>query len=222
MKWLRWSIAAVVVLSISLNAPNARAISPVGVMFGTTWDGPGQDLQAIVDGYLGAPGLLNVQTDFDGAHAGDLDPWFWAASSFPTLLITEVAGNANTNELGWYRETFSRPVLDGMSQLPHVAGPGPAAQLGHGLRGELRPLLAVTIHSTEKMFGQQRNILDALAQWREHNLECRQAKIKIAPQAEFLAFGTQVAVAGGDNAKRRRPRQRAAHGRHLVLLQHAQ
>lgn len=114
MKWQRLSLAAMMVISSSLAAPSAHAISPVGVVVGTTWDGPGQDLQTIVDGYLGAPGLLNVQADFVGAHVGDLDPWFWAANSFPTLLITEVAANSNTNELGWYRETFTRPMIDGV------------------------------------------------------------------------------------------------------------
>lgn len=128
MKWLRWSAVAVVVMTMLLSAPSAHAVSPVGVVMGTTWDGPGQELQGIVDTYLGAPGLVNVHTDHVGAHVGDLDPWFWAATSFPTLLITEVAGNANTNELGWYRETFARPVLDGIDDgLLFIGGQGGGA-----------------------------------------------------------------------------------------------
>jgi hypothetical protein len=114
MRSLLLSAVAVIAFVTSPSVPVAHAASPVPVVFGTTWDGPGHELQGIVDAYLGVPGAINVQTDFVGAHAGDLDPWFWVGASFPTLLITEVAGNANTNELGWYRETFARPVIDGV------------------------------------------------------------------------------------------------------------
>ena len=114
MKWIL-PAAAAVILSVSLfTIPAAHAASPVPVTFGTTWDGPGQDLQSVVDAYLGAPGLINVQTDYVGAHAGDLDGWFWVGSSFPMLMITEIASNANTNGLGWYAENYSHPVIDGV------------------------------------------------------------------------------------------------------------
>ena len=114
MKWLLPSCLAVLATVSAVCAPVAQAATPVTVAFGTTWDGPGQDLQSVVDASLGAPGLINVQTDFIGAHAGDLDPWFWVGSSFPTLLITEVASNANTSDLGWYSEDFSHPLIDGV------------------------------------------------------------------------------------------------------------
>jgi hypothetical protein len=105
--------AAVLCAAPTLVCP-AQAVSPIPVVFGTSWDGPSHSLQSIVDAYLGTPGALNVQTDFVGAQAGDLDPWFWVGNSFPALMITEVAGNANTNTLGWYRETGVKPVLDGV------------------------------------------------------------------------------------------------------------
>lgn len=111
MKWLLVSVLTATLVTTSGVLP-AAATSPVPVTFGTTWDGPGQDLQTIVDAYIGVPGAVNVQTDYVGAHAGDLDPWFWVGSSFPTLLITKVAANASINELGWYRETFAKPVID--------------------------------------------------------------------------------------------------------------
>ncbi len=114
MKWILSAALAVTVSVPALGISVAHATSPVAVQFGTTWDGAGNDLQSIVDTYIGTPGAINVQTDFVGAHAGDLDPWFWVGSSFPTLMITEVAGDATTNELGWYRETFVQPVIDGV------------------------------------------------------------------------------------------------------------
>jgi hypothetical protein len=92
----------------------ASAIAPIPVAFGTSWDAPSQSLQHIVDNYIGVPGAIDVQADFVGAHAGDLDPWFWVGSNFPALMISEVAGNANTNTLGWYKETLTPPVIDGV------------------------------------------------------------------------------------------------------------
>jgi len=114
MRWLLLTVVAACFAASSLNVVPAHATSPVAVVFGTSWDGPGHELQTIMDAYIGTPGAVNVHTDFVGAHAGDLDPWFWVGSSFPTLMITEVAGNANINELGWYRETFVKPVIDGV------------------------------------------------------------------------------------------------------------
>jgi hypothetical protein len=119
---LRYAVAVSFVTGL-LCAPTVFAASPVPVEFGTTWDTPATDLQGVVDAYLGIPGALNVQTDFVGAHAGDQDPWFWVGNSFPALLVTEVAHNANTNELGWYRETFVTPVLDGVDDGVIFDGP---------------------------------------------------------------------------------------------------
>ena len=106
-------VAAVLCATATIVSP-ARAVSPVPVTFGATWDGPSHTLQSVVDDYLGVPGALNVHTDFIGAHAGDEDAWFWVGNSIPALLITEIAGNANTNLLGWYQETGVTPVIDGV------------------------------------------------------------------------------------------------------------
>jgi hypothetical protein len=114
-------VAAFVCVAGSITSP-ARGASPVPVVFGTSWDAPSQSLQNIVDAYLGAPGAINVTTDFIGAHPGDEDPWFWVGNSFPALLVSEVAGNANTNELGWYRETGGVPVIDGVDDGVVFAG----------------------------------------------------------------------------------------------------
>jgi hypothetical protein len=103
------------VCAAPLCAPQqAHAASPVTIAFGTTWDAPSQSLQKIVDAYIGIPGAIHVQTDYMGAHVGDLDPWFWVGRAIPALMITEVAGNANRNDLGWYKETGTKPVIDGI------------------------------------------------------------------------------------------------------------
>lgn len=114
MRWIVPAFLAVIVCAQPLAVPAAHAASPVSIAFGTTWDSPGQTLQNIVDAYIGVPGVLNVHTDYVGAHVGDLDPWFWVGREIPALLITEVAGNANQNTIGWYKETGSKPVIDGV------------------------------------------------------------------------------------------------------------
>lgn len=94
-------------LAALLATPAGAAVT---VALGTSWDGPTHSLQAIVDARYGA-GHLNVATDYIGAHPGDIDPWFWVGEHFSALLITEIAGNANRNTVGWYRETFTVPVI---------------------------------------------------------------------------------------------------------------
>lgn len=118
----RLFVAACFGLSV-VSASAAHATSPVPVAMGASWDGPGHDLQGIVDSYIGIPGAIDVRTDFIGAHAGDLDPWFWVGGRVPAFLITEVAGNSATNELGWYLETFARPVIDGLDDGIVFDGP---------------------------------------------------------------------------------------------------
>lgn len=99
------------------------ASAAVAVSFGTSWDGAANTLQKIVDARYGA-GAINVTTDYVGAQPGDLDPWFWVGSSFPAVLVREVAGNADRNTVGWYMETGTKPTLDG--QHDGIVFDGPA------------------------------------------------------------------------------------------------
>lgn len=114
MKLGRLMCAVLVAASTFLSVALAGAASPVPITFGTSWDGPGHSLQSILDTYTGSPGAIDAQTGYIGASAGSLDPWFWVGSSIPALLITEIAGNADLNTVGWYRETFALPVIDGI------------------------------------------------------------------------------------------------------------
>jgi hypothetical protein len=114
MRWLLPCALLAALCVIASGTPPVFASPAIPVTFGTTWDGPAYSLQNILDAYVGVPGAVDVHTDFVGGHAGDQDPWFWVGKGFPALMITEIAGHASTNELGWYKETFTRPVLDGV------------------------------------------------------------------------------------------------------------
>jgi hypothetical protein len=108
------------VLAVLISARPAAAIVPV--VFGSSWDGPSNSLQAILDARYGA-GAINVTTDYVGAHAGDPDPWFWVDNKFSALMVREVAGNADYNVLGWYLETGTKPVIDGYGDGVVFSGP---------------------------------------------------------------------------------------------------
>lgn len=113
----------------AMLAPSFSAAGPVEVVFGQSWDGPSANLQGIVDNVYG-PGMINLQTDYIGAQPADLDPWFWVGSEFSAYLVREIAGNANRNTLGWYVETGTKPVIDGIDDgvvFEGVASPGESA-----------------------------------------------------------------------------------------------
>ena len=118
-------LALLLLLALFPLAPRTvLAASPVAIVSGPSWDGPEGELQHIVDGYLGVPGALNVNTDFVGAHAGDIDPWFWVGSGGPVLLVTAIAANKDFNALGWYVETGTAPVIDGIDDGEIFSGTG--------------------------------------------------------------------------------------------------
>lgn len=101
---------------------NGPASATVPVVFGTTWDGPGTTLQEIMDAAYGV-GAVNCGTDYIGAHPGDPDPFYWTGTGFSTLLVREIAGNRDTNALGWYLETGAQPTIDGIDDGIVFAGP---------------------------------------------------------------------------------------------------
>lgn len=110
--WLKAKTCALAAsLAAVLAVPAGAGVVPVTI--GASWDGPSQTLQKIVDGLYG-PGSINVQTDYMGAHASDPDPWFWIDNKLSALLVTEVAGNADYNVVGWYEENGTKPVIDGV------------------------------------------------------------------------------------------------------------
>ncbi len=97
----------------------------VTVVWGDSWDGPSAGLQHIVDDLYGA-GHVDVKTDYLGAKAGDPDPWFWVDNQFSALLVKEVAGNADYNQVGWFQDNGSFPVLVNDGVHDGVVFDGPA------------------------------------------------------------------------------------------------
>lgn len=129
---MRWVLAATLAAAaITSPLATAHAAAPLNVAFGTTWDAPSTRLQNIVDSYIGTPGAVNVTADYVGAHTGDIDPWFWVDNRISALLVSEVAGFANNNQLGWYLEDAVNPsVIDGIDDgliFDGPAGPGSSA-----------------------------------------------------------------------------------------------
>ena len=115
-----WFVAA----ALCITAPAGAAVK---VVWGESWDGPSYNLQNIVDGLVGA-GRIDVKTDFLGAKLTDPDPWFWLDSRVSALLVTEIAGNRNRNQVGWYVENGVKPVLrnDGVNDGLVFDGPAGA------------------------------------------------------------------------------------------------
>lgn len=101
------------------------ALAAHAVVFGQSWDGAANRLQALLDNTYGV-GAIDVETDYIGHDAGDIDPWFWVDSSFRSFLVREVAGNADYNVLGWYEESETRPVIDGVNDGVVFDGPSGA------------------------------------------------------------------------------------------------
>ncbi len=97
----------------------------VKIVMAESWDGPTKNLQQIVDGFYGA-GQINVKADFLGAKDSEPDPWFWLDNQFSALLVKEVAGNANYNQVGWYQEKGSFPVLKNNGVDDGLVFDGPA------------------------------------------------------------------------------------------------
>ena len=111
-------------------------------------------------------------------------------------------------------------VFQGVAQLAHVAEPGQRLQEAHRLRQQRqRPRL----EAAQEMLGQQHDVLGALAQRRQVDLEDVEAEEQIVAESAPRRRG---APGPGASPARMRMLQRlrliAADRQHLVVLQHAQ
>jgi hypothetical protein len=111
-----------------LSLAATQSASAFTVVWGTTWDGPGHELQTIVDARYG-PGAINVQTGYIGYNASQPDPWYWIDHSFSGVIVTEVAGNSNNNYIGWYKDEGVQPVIDGIDDGIVFTGPANSSSL---------------------------------------------------------------------------------------------
>lgn len=120
---MRRQLVVFVVLSMLIALPaNAGEVGPVQILTSDSWDGPSENLQGMINEAYG-PGLIDAGLEYIGARVGDLDPWFWVDAHFSAFLVKEVAGNANRNILGWYLETGTKPVIDGIDDGVIFDGP---------------------------------------------------------------------------------------------------
>ena len=101
-----WAAFALLVLTVG---PLAAASGPIVV-------GPDRhelrELQRRVDRLVG-PGQVDVRTDFLGANPGDPDPGLWQNPGH-AMELTLVNRRSPSCEVGWYAESSTRPVLDGV------------------------------------------------------------------------------------------------------------
>jgi hypothetical protein len=81
----------------------AAAVPPLPIQFGNDV----KRLQNLVDQQYG-PGHIDVTKDFVGAHAGDIDPWFWVGYQNTALQINLLRLTAHC-QVGWYLENGSQP-----------------------------------------------------------------------------------------------------------------
>jgi len=108
-------ILTIALLLIATGFAPRPAHAAMQVLFGDSWDRPGNSLQDIVDSRYG-PGAFDVHTAYIGRLASQPDPFYWIDARFAGLIIREVAGYAGMNVLGWYREPEAgqSPVIDGV------------------------------------------------------------------------------------------------------------
>ncbi len=90
------------------------------VTFGTSWDGI--SLQSVLDAEYGV-GVIDAQNDYIGANSGDPDPVYWEDLGIYGIIVREVAGYSPQNTFGWYKETLSQPVIDGVDDGVIFDGP---------------------------------------------------------------------------------------------------
>jgi hypothetical protein len=117
-------LALFVCTVLCFAAPSSAALI---VVMGDSWGGPSKNLQAVVDGLYGA-GRIDVTADFLGEKAGEPDPWSWVDNRFSALLVKQVAGNADYNQVGWYEETGRMPVLKNDGVHDGLLFDGPSGQ----------------------------------------------------------------------------------------------
>src|ERR1035438_9690138 len=71
------------------------------------------------------------------------------------------------------------------------------------------------------MIDEQRNVLFAIAQWRQRDAKNIQTVIQVRPESSFFNQRRQILVGGGDGAEIHFNRLVAAHTRNLLFLEDA-
>lgn len=105
-------LRAAVLSALLFSAHPALATSPVPIVMGPSRDGALHDLQRKVDRLIG-PGRIDVTRDYVGAKPGEPDPFTWTNTG-RAFDVTLLDRKSSHGVLGWYRETGTPPVLDGI------------------------------------------------------------------------------------------------------------
>ncbi|HEY6866340.1 MAG TPA: hypothetical protein VI792_03730 [Candidatus Eisenbacteria bacterium] len=71
-----------------------------------------QRLQHVVDQRYGR-GHIDVRRDYEGARAGDPDPWFWVGNIVAARMIANTPGCGGGGNVGWYEENGHLPAFPG-------------------------------------------------------------------------------------------------------------
>jgi len=96
------------------------AASAFTVSWGTSWDRV--SLQEVLDAEYGA-GVIDAATGYEGYNGHGADPAYWEDEGITGLVIREIAGNSNTNTMGWYEEDLmGPPVIDGIGDGVVIEG----------------------------------------------------------------------------------------------------
>jgi len=108
-------------------AAAACAHASARAVIGSSWTGPSDRLQSIIDDTYGA-GRINVQTDYLGAQPGSPDGIVWNSIKWTVLQVREVSGAAHRLDLGWYveRGNAQAPSITGHEDGPLFKRGGPA------------------------------------------------------------------------------------------------
>ena len=93
-------------------------------------------------------------------------------------------------------------ALDHVLELAHIAGPAMRLKLRQRVGGEARETRAAELarHAAGEMLGEQRDVLDALAQRRNGDDVESEAVEEIAAEAAGRGQRRQVDIGGGDDA----------------------
>ena len=109
-------------VALALLCTVAAPASAFDVTFGASWDGPSYELQVVLDDYLGA-GVVDAATEYEGYLPGDAVVPYWFDSLVDGIVVREIAGNRDTNILGWYVEDEAGiPLIDGVDDGVILSG----------------------------------------------------------------------------------------------------
>jgi hypothetical protein len=116
-----------------------------------------------------------------------------------------------------------REALEGIEELPHVAGPVPRRQPREGIAGETRWLQAEPPpDARETGPDEPGHVLGARAQRGKGDVDHGQPEVEVGPEATLAHLAAQVPARRRDHPRRHGERLTAADPLELAILEYAQ